>query len=128
MKIEICYTPLGLGYSIVLTKKDIEERTWAKYKKVELIKKQEGTIKCLMWGSPNHDDSDEIIGWDTGEYQIVVEMRMNRGTKDIKYELRISKEEFEKLVKELENDSEWKETIENLKRFAEMEALELLSK
>jgi len=100
MKIEVCTDKKHVLTSIELTRKDIEERAWAKYIDIELNEQKSdssSTYECYMWRSDDHSEGNIIL-----EYEYIEGYLTNCN-------IDISK---------LESDSEWKETIDNLKKFA----------
>jgi len=101
MKIEICSDGFEVLASVSVTKKDLTERTWAKHAEIELRKvKREGRsgFDCYMWMSSEHDDNSIITIYEYIEGYLA--------------------DKEKEVINELENDVEWKETINNLKRFA----------
>jgi len=104
MKVRICTDRGEVISSIYLTKKDIEERTWAKYVKVELRKeKGEGsTFECFAWTSENHNDNEIILNY---EY--------------INGFVTSGKSDEREIIRKLIEDREWLETVEKLKKFVD---------
>jgi len=126
MRIEVCVNK-GLKearYAIDLTKKDIEERTWSKHETVELTRTvKDLEFECYEWKSSEHSEDDVVISHTNGDYAYILVIERD-GDGRIKTRLAISYEEFSELVKKLEADAEWLETIESLKHFMQ----ELLKK
>jgi len=111
MKIRLCPQIYEYGFievivDVRLTKRDLEERTWAKHERVTLVKTKEDeiSIPCFTWMSDRHNDKDLIVGYEYVE--------------GYTYNNDVPKDEIKKIISVLENDKEWKETIENLKKFA----------
>jgi len=104
MKVEICTDRNEVISYIHLTRKDVEERTWSKYVKVELRKeKREGsTFECYSWRSENHNDSEVILSY---EY---IDGFVEPGD-----------EKLREIMKKLMEDKEWLETVEKLKKFVD---------
>jgi len=111
MKIEICIfnnnVYAEVTTTIELTKKDIEERTWTKHEKVELVrvkkeKLDEAGVKCYQWKTKGHKDDDFVVRYEYSEgYNVFLN----------------DDDERRRTISMLENDKEWKETVERLRRY-----------
>jgi len=111
VKIEICIFNNNMYAEVVasveLTRKDLENRAWTRHEKVELVrvkreKMDEAGVKCFQWKNEDHDENNFVIRYEYSEgYNVFLE----------------DGNEGRKIVSALENDKEWKETIEKLKKF-----------
>jgi len=103
MKVRICTDKSEVIASVFITKRDIEERTWAKHTKVELRKeKNEGSFECYVWRSENHNENDVVINYEYVNGFVAASDPKSR-----------------ELIKKLMEDREWVETVEKLKRFVD---------
>jgi len=103
MKIKICTDKNEVISYIQLTKKDVKERVWSKYGKVELRKTgKEGDFECFTWTSDGHNDNDIVLNY---EY-------INGFVEPSNPNMRI-------IMKKLMEDKEWLETVEKLKKFVD---------
>jgi len=123
MRIEVCVCKerSKVSFVVELTADDLKERTWAKYNEVVLEKKLGSrggfySSECYVWESPNHN-GDAVLMYD-GNYLMILKVMRNMSSGEFTYES-IGLEKFNELVATLESDKEWRETINNLRKFAE---------
>jgi len=104
MRVRICTDGSEVIASIYLSKKDLEERTWARYAKVELRKeKNEGSsFECYSWTSEGHNDNEIILNYEYINGFVAATDPKSR-----------------ELIRKLMEDREWLETVEKLKKFVD---------
>jgi len=69
MKIRICifdrkYRSVEVVADIELMKRNLEEKTWSKYGKVELTKAKRDDLTCCKWRGNGHRDENSIVGYE----------------------------------------------------------------
>jgi len=104
MKIKVCTDGYEVATNIHVTKKDLIERTWAKYAEVELSKVKKDTASfydCYEWESEGHVEDETILNY---EYIDGFITSADSNEKDA--------------IVTLRNDKEWQETVASLKKFA----------